>query len=266
MRRKKSKKKEGEIRLSLVLLIGLEVIGCALLLHGLTVGKSALILKAHYSGWKFYVFGLMICCGLGLIDIAFSVLHSKKRHEKSDMATVPMSGAPVAQKAKMDLGTPEGVYEYIKQMDHGPVEVREQLDKMNTLQARLDELLAINHHETSLKEAQDLLQAIENAICLNVRKAINFRIVGGESAFSATRVSKLTAENAELLVGAEELLFSLAEFINNGKGDLRAIVQRMKDYRETINEMLEEDDNEKHDEEDSGSDDGRIPALFTRGV
>lgn len=213
----------------------LELLTVGQLVWILTAGKTSIIVRSHYAGWR----GKAIACGVVGVVGAVCLVYDLILWRRNKRAEEFLREAKERRMRRLGLDTPEGVYDYVER--EGPREVLAQLDKMNLLQKRLDDLLTANGHEVSLKEAKDLLQAIEDTVCLNVKKAVNYRLAGGEEAFKA-RLPQLVSDNDGLLSEAEGILMDLAEFINNGKGDIGVITQRIADYRETINAMLEEEE------------------------
>lgn len=246
---------------SLVSAVGAELVGLGTLLYYLIIGKNKLVISLHYSGWQAHVRIIIGFCLLCLGIITWKVRGLQKWRKKNGL---------VKTKPKQPslIETPEEVYKFIQTLlrqtdDCNREELRKiqaQLDEMNDLQDRLNVLLQMNRCQDSLKEAQDLLQETEDAICLNVRKLINYVTVGADDLMT-NHLPQTITDNRKLLDDAKDILKDLAEFINNGKGDIEMVTQRIKSYRMIIEEMLEEDGNEKHDEKNPGGDDGYCPTI-----
>lgn len=234
-------------------------VGLALALIDIIFVKGSeadLIVKIHYSGYQalHYTFaGVGLACfGIGMVLFFINMLGALKR-TKVDLEQEP--------KPKVVLDTPERVYNYLRTMmakaeANNPYYVPAaeaakraktligQLDEMNEIQARLEELLEVNNI-TKLDETKDLLQDIENAICMiNTRKLINYYVVGGWSAFVA-HAEQISEENQELLGQAQGMLDDIVEFVNGGKS-LDEVKSRVSGFRKTIQAFVKEESEDEN--------------------
>lgn len=250
--------------------LGLCLVFGGMMIYYAGTGKARLIVRAHYSGWRIRMIclGIALLVSLGWLGFHFLRLRRLKRKRRGSEQN-RLKREQVKPANAKQLRTPEEIYRYVSDLlDEDDSLARRrilaQLDMMNALQERLTDLLEMNDSVSSLRETQDLLQDIENAICLNVKKAINFRIAGGSQVF-ANKLVPILRENEKLLDDSEGILLDLAEFLNNGRGSVESISRKIKDYRQIIREFLKEE--QEDDAEESGRDDfGSGSGLRARGV
>ena len=97
----------------------------------------------------------------------------------------------------------------------------EQMDEMNTCQARLHTLLELNG-ASDLNQTEEMMDALEQNLFMNLRKAINWtNIVSpqeGMPAEIAEKLRQVEGSNGALLKTAQELLTQLTDYINH-QGD-----------------------------------------------
>lgn len=220
--------------------------------------KDDLVVKLHYSGYQaidtvFFVASMVFFVAAVSLQTYCCVLtvRERKRDKELEEKAEPIRSEPI-------LGTPEGIYRYLDKMrqcaennfgslhstDNVDVSTRvhillAQLDKMNEIQSKLEELLEMNNI-TSLDETKDLLQDIENAICMtNDRNLINYYVVGGWGSFIEHN-EQISNENWSLLEQAQGLLDDIVEFVNGGKS-LDQVKNRVDAFRSTVRSFLKEE-------------------------
>lgn len=118
-----------------------------------------------------------------------------------------------------------------------------QLDRMDQYQARLKELLALND-ALSLKDTEDVLDQVEQYLCKNMRKAINYlNILDPESAEDAKAARKklhsCAEENEDSLKRTQEFLIALTDFLNQ-QGDGTGEIDLLDVYKNTILDSIRE--------------------------
>lgn len=241
----------------------LMVIGWVLLLiriFAIDGAKDDLIVKYHYSGYNalHIVFCVLpyICFGVALGLAAYRLIMGIHMN-KADKERAKMQEA---ERRKRSLETPEGVYEYASQLHDTALSERKalphvdstvekaieetrnviaQLDCMNEIQRNLVRLLELNN-VTKLDETKDLLQDIENAICMtNVKKLINYYVVGGWEEFLVYS-GTIIGENRGLLDEAQGVLDDTTKFVNGGKS-LDDVKARVRSFRNVISKFIEEE-------------------------
>ena len=118
-----------------------------------------------------------------------------------------------------------------------------QMEKMNDYQAKLAGLLRLNDAR-SLQDTEDVLDQVEQYLCRNVRKALNYMNIldpaSPEDAAAARK--KLLAchdDNQQRLSQTQEFLVALTDFLNR-QGDGNAEIDMLEIYRKTILDSIQE--------------------------
>ncbi|MBQ7583115.1 MAG: hypothetical protein IJT24_00755, partial [Lachnospiraceae bacterium] len=118
-----------------------------------------------------------------------------------------------------------------------------QLDRMDELQRRQGELLALNK-AAYLKDTVGTLDTVEKEICLNLRGVVNQCIVAGdgadESRLDMEKVESILAQDQKLLDQSRELLVVSADWIDKynsqeGGADRSLLDNWIKVIQNTIN-------------------------------
>lgn len=243
------------------------VVALVIAKSSLLVQEEELIIRYHYATYNTastVVSVALAIAGVALIANAIVLLVSQRdataEAKKRRTAEATMAAAKMAS-ARLD--TPEGVYSYLEklrdtlhaeypaEMSKVTSDLLNQLDRMNKLQANLEELFRANDI-SKLGEVRDLLQDIENAICMSsTKRLINYYIVGGAGLFVG-HAEQTIADNRYLLGQAQGVLTDVAEFVNGGKS-LDDVKQQIQTFRTTIQSFVkEEHDNETQFEKDFG--------------
>lgn len=144
------------------------------------------------------------------------------------------------------LDNPEAVYSYLKDIrDKFPLgseasvnelhrktnTVLSQLDAMNDLQDRLEELFRVNDIQ-GLVDCRELLQDIEDAICLvSTRGLINYYIVGLDELYGK-HIDATISDNNQLLGQTQLVLYELVEFVNGSTSldEIKAKIAAFHDH------------------------------------
>ena len=117
----------------------------------------------------------------------------------------------------------------------------EQMDEMNTCQARLHTLLELNG-ASDLNQTEDMLDALEQNLFMNLRKAINWtNTVSPQEGIPADIAAKLTrieGSNATLLKTAQELLTQLTDYINH-QGDSTSAAETAGAFIDQLRMMIQ---------------------------
>ncbi len=117
----------------------------------------------------------------------------------------------------------------------------EQLETMDRYQDKLQKLLKKNGAD-ALSDTEDILDRVEQYLCKNVRKVLNFMSVAdtGDAADQEMIRSKLKnceTLNTEQLEQTQQFLFALTEFLNQ-QGDEDTGTDMLQLYRQTILDSL----------------------------
>ena len=117
----------------------------------------------------------------------------------------------------------------------------EQMDEMNACQARLHTLLELNG-ASDLNQTEDMLDALEQNLFMNLRKAINWtNTLSPQTGIPAEIAEKLRlaeSDNASLLKTARELLTQLTDYINH-QGDSTGAAETASAFIEQLRLMIQ---------------------------
>ncbi|MBQ3348397.1 hypothetical protein IJG90_02675 [Candidatus Saccharibacteria bacterium] len=263
------KKPRRHLILMLVGLILVIVFGVGWKVINLTA-EPELIIRFHYSGFRVIqnIANVLLYASAALMGTNTGLLirdYSKYRKEKmtADTSMREAKEKREDERKKNPLTTPEGIHRYIQdvkteffssnsKMYHLAATVLGQLDKMNEFQDKLDKLFSANDI-SGLGDARDLLQDIEDAICMvSTKRLINYYIVGGGDAF-LEHVERTISDNQLLLDQASGVLSDIVEYINGDKS-VDDVTSHIIVFRKTIQRfMKEENDDENQFQKDFGS-------------
>lgn len=117
----------------------------------------------------------------------------------------------------------------------------EQMDEMNACQARLHTLLELNG-ASDLNQTEDMLDALEQNLFMNLRKALNWtNTVGPQESMPgeiADKLRQLQDSNGALLKTAQELLTQLTDYINH-QGDSTGAAETAGAFIEQLRMMIQ---------------------------
>ena len=118
-----------------------------------------------------------------------------------------------------------------------------QLEQMDSYQERLTRLLASNDVHT-LSDTEEVLDRVEQYICKNVRKVLNYMEVADpqsaeDVALLQTKFAACYGDNQEQLKKTQEFIFALTDFINQ-QGDSDNDISMLEVYKNTILESIQE--------------------------
>ncbi len=122
--------------------------------------------------------------------------------------------------------------------------IRMQLDIMDEYQDKLVHLLETNGAD-SLSNTNEVLDQVEQYLCKNVRKVLNYMDVADEDSEKDVEQVKLRLnacheEGQKQLQQVQEFLFALAEFLNK-QGDDDNSMDLLNIYKSTILSSIQED-------------------------
>ena len=225
------------------------VVGLTVGLSLLRLNEAKLIIRLHYSGYRWirgvirFVFACFIGFGLAnFVRIVSSLIQDKR---EANLASARLA----QQQRDSKLETPESILNHLKAMllEEESDEVSEwlkklisQLEVMNELQNRLNELLSTND-VSSLDGVKDLLQKVENAICFSkVKRLINYYTGGGETLF-LQNAQEIHSEIRDLLEQAQKLVNYVVDFVNSNNNTDTDVKLQISSFMQTIQSFLEED-------------------------
>ena len=117
----------------------------------------------------------------------------------------------------------------------------EQMDEMNACQARLHTLLELNG-ASDLNQTEDMLDALEQNLFMNLRNAINWvNTVGPRESIPediADKLRQIQDSNEALLNTAQELLTQLTDYINH-QGDSTGAAETAGAFIEQLRLMIQ---------------------------
>lgn len=122
--------------------------------------------------------------------------------------------------------------------------IRMQLDIMDEYQEKLVHLLE-NNGADSLSNTNEVLDQVEQYLCKNVRKVLNYMDVADEDNERdveqvSLRLAACHEEGQKLLQQVQEFLFALAEFLNK-QGDDDNSMDMLNIYKSTILSSIQND-------------------------
>lgn len=117
----------------------------------------------------------------------------------------------------------------------------EQMDEMNTCQARLHTLLELNG-ASDLNQTEEMMDALEQNLFMNLRKAINWintvSVQGDLPPEIAEKLRQAENSNRTLLKTAQELLTQLTDYINH-QGDSTGAAETAGAFIEQLRLMIQ---------------------------
>jgi len=124
------------------------------------------------------------------------------------------------------------------------MQVRMQLDIMDEHQEKLSHLLEVNGAD-ALDNTKDILDQVEQYLCKNVRKALNYLDVADEEVPKDVQLVRDKLEichedGLKQLQQVQEFLFALAEFLNK-QGEEDNSMEMLEIYKSTILSSIEGD-------------------------
>ena len=121
---------------------------------------------------------------------------------------------------------------------------KDQLSEMDKHQENLEKLLQNNGAET-LSDTKDVLDQVEQYLCKNIRKVLNFLEIADPTKNKET--DKVNQQLDDCIADGEEKLGQVKQFLNavveylNQQGDGDEEIKMMELYKNTILEVLQED-------------------------
>lgn len=203
--------------------------------------KDSMIIQlgiTHYRTVRTTLFSLL---GTVSIFASASTIHDKQKKQKPSKPQTPHVETTPSLSVSGELN-PDAIGHIIARL---PIKsdlllrkratVSRQLQDMNDYQARLDRLLQ-NNGADALSDTRDVLDQVEQYICKNVRKVLNYFEVLSETTSEAALTDAFDnciEDNQTQLNQVQELLLALAEFLNN-QGDNGNELASLELYKKTI--------------------------------
>ena len=131
----------------------------------------------------------------------------------------------------------KGKWAFLYESIYGCVE---QMEQMDSYQARLDKLLDDNGAE-ALRDTGEILDQVEQYLCRNVRSALNFMAVADDDAKDKVKekLDSCKSENKKLLEQTRDFVYAMAEFLN--KQGEQTDTRLLESYRTTLLSTIKED-------------------------
>ena len=198
---------------------------------------------------------LLAACGAVtlylLIDFAGNVVRSgkqkkalreKEKQEISRKTREAQQPAKLSVKGKLEEKTIRNLLEEKAQREWVRLSPEisvclNQMGRMDEYQERLSGLLSMNGVD-SLKDTEDMLDAVEQYTFRNIRKAINYMNVLDPDSPSdrdkaRDQLTACTQENGQRLNQVQDFLLALAEFLNK-QGEGSQEIDMLQMYKDTI--------------------------------
>lgn len=117
-----------------------------------------------------------------------------------------------------------------------------QLEQMDDYQARLSRLLK-NNGAQMLSDTEDVLDRVEQYICRNVRKVLNYMDVSdpkqqGDVSMLREKLEDCFERNQDQLRQTQEFLYALTDYLNQ-QGDSENDTSMLEVYKRTLLESIE---------------------------
>ena len=192
-----------------------------------------------------------------LIDFAGGLIRAGKQkreqREKEKQATARKSleeqkQAKLSVKGKLEEKTIKNLLEEKSQREWTRLSPEisvclRQMDRMNEYQERLSGLLSMNGAD-SLRDTEDMLDAVEQYTFRNIRKVINYmNVLDPESASDREKardqLAVCTQDNGQRLNQVQDFLLALADFLNK-QGEGSQEIDMLQMYKDTILSSLQE--------------------------
>lgn len=113
--------------------------------------------------------------------------------------------------------------------------IADEMAQMDRLQEKLNRLLK-NNGADALGNTEDILDQVEQYLCRNVRKVLNYLDVldwTEDRAILSEKLENCRRDNAVQLEKAQELIVALTEFLNS-QGDSGDTAETLEMYKQTI--------------------------------
>ncbi len=163
--------------------------------------------------------GLFLLSSADLIRGAAKQYRIASDEKKTQMLSVEADDIP-----QEDMTSPEATRERLNRIKSSSPRLAglmdsclAQLDRMDELQRRQQELLSLNQ-AAYLKDTVGTLNTVEREICLNLRGVVNQCIIAGDGAdvsrIDTKKVDDILTQNKQLLDQSKELLVVSADWID----------------------------------------------------
>lgn len=226
------------------------------------VGSYALLSTAM-ANWVVIGFGIRvfsalqkICIAVIVIGILIAILGSipimrlitQKRREQELARVASQQQSRIRSDYAKDSANPELTRKRLRQLQQEMPSVSwlveqclEQMDCMDTLQAKQDVLIETNDAQY-LRKTVEVLDKVERRICRNFRNVINICIAtDGLDETDNQKIKRYMADNDTKLQNAQELLDASVDWINQYNADSSSDSSEVENWIAVIRESLKED-------------------------
>lgn len=226
----------------------------AILILILICNRDNIIILYHLKGY-YIIRNILLFLSVSLVVIQSIVIANRKRAEKENMqlqakkkdheekseAFLSVSGnlnSAVIQKLLVEKSHDEWSY-----MQSSLLNILEQLIKMDTYQVQLSRLLA-NNGAKALNSTQEVLDKVEQYLCRNVRKCLNYMDVADPQdpktrLFMQEKVAVCIKDNDKKLGQIDDFLKTIVEFLNKqGDEEAETSINLLDTYKKTIMESI----------------------------
>lgn len=243
-----------------VLVVGLSALACIFL----QVKKHAVVIRFGIRFYRSLRNGVFVVGGVAsLVVVAWYAVDFMRRKKWQDARDEEIARDEVERREILEeTERHREVLSVSRKMDSGRIrelltgyaagkwsalsqplmQLKVQLDAMDEHQDKLAHLLDINGAD-ALANTEDILDRVEQYLCKNVRKVLNYLDVADPAKDAGLVADKLAAcheEGTKQLAQVQEFLFALADFLNR-QGEDDNSMELLNLYKSTILSSIEED-------------------------
>ena len=246
----------------IIILIGLILSAAAL--AGLFAARDDIIIQigivAYRSLIKYILIFAGILAGSGILHLLLgAVLQHRNNRKREEQERLESARARAKAEAEADLSVSRKldtnvIRNMLKKEGRNQWEcladsigrLVAQMDQMDDYQAKLSELLKRND-AGSLKDTEEVLDQVEQYICRNMRKALNYLSIlrsddAGDRKKAQEQLRACAEDNEQQLKQVQEFLLALADLLNM-QGSGTAEIETLEMYKNIILESLKREEN-----------------------
>ena len=220
---------------------------------GISLAKDAIIIQMGVVFFRKIRLATCIAAGILLVIALLSMILSARRQSGiNNLQGETSSGENVSQEANLSVSSGldavkiQGLLQEKLEgewgvCDHEIKSCLEQMKTMDRYQDKLNRLLKENGAD-ALNDTEEILQRVEQYLCKNVRKVLNYMNVADPRDLSDQEMIRNKLKNCEeansvQLDQTQQFLFALTEFLNR-QGDEDTGTDMLEMYRQTILDSL----------------------------
>lgn len=228
---------------------------------GAAVFRDDLIILYRLKGYQMIRNMIVLYCIFAVGVMVFSVirigrLKKRKNEEELELSRIRQdredrnrkSEAYLSVSDKLDSSFIQSLLENKAREEWSVLDVRlfkvkEQLQEMDDCQSRLSRLLTDNG-ATALNSTQEVLDKVEQYLCKNVRKCLNYMGVADphsrdDIALVGSKLDSCYQDNQEKLAQIDEFLRTVVEYLNRqGDEEAESSIDLLNMYKKTILESI----------------------------